>query len=274
MTIFKPLVTIIIPTWRSDATIIDAVNSVLAQTYRKFELLIMSDETSDFLRDRIAQINDDRVQLHEHEKSSQSKALNRSIKISNGKYICLLDADDMWLPQKLERQIATIKNNLLSFTSVLLMDSNNRIYHAKEHIYWQNNIKKYWMRKRFIVPSSIMIDTNLFQTVGIYNEKMDYCEDMEFILRIFEYTDKIISLQEYLTIHRVDHRSKTFHVGNNEYMKMLIWRHHLAHTDALRFMNLRVFILRFVTKYIIKNGSYYSKIPIREQKEHGPQFPI
>ncbi|RTR32539.1 glycosyltransferase family 2 protein [Shewanella atlantica] len=117
----ESLVSIIMPSYNSAKTIAQSIDSVLAQKYRNWELLITDDKSSD---DTLAIINkyrnkDKRIRLFENEINlGAGGSRNRSIKEAGGKYIAFLDSDDLWLADKLSIQIGYMqKNNVaLSYT--------------------------------------------------------------------------------------------------------------------------------------------------------------
>ncbi|MBW4593914.1 MAG: glycosyltransferase [Brasilonema angustatum HA4187-MV1] len=110
----KPLVSVIMNFLNAEKFIEEAIESVLAQTYNKWELLLIDDGSTDsstFIALRYAQKNPDQVIYLEHEAHQnlgKSTSRNLGIRKAKGDYIAFLDADDIWLPQKLERQIAIL----------------------------------------------------------------------------------------------------------------------------------------------------------------------
>lgn len=126
------MVSIIMPCYNSSKFIGDAIESVLAQTYQNWEILITDDCSSD---NSIAVINeyakrDSRVKLFMLEKNSGAAvARNKSIEEAKGRFIAFLDSDDMWTPQKLEKQLEFMrkKDCALSYTSILLCNEGGEI---------------------------------------------------------------------------------------------------------------------------------------------------
>ncbi|WP_198780489.1 glycosyltransferase family 2 protein [Shewanella putrefaciens] len=119
---YKPLVSIIMPSYNSSKTIAESIESVLAQTYHNWELLITDDVSVDDTKNIVRSYCeiDNRIKLFELDKNSGAGvSRNNSIRYSKGEYIAFLDSDDLWLPNKLSIQIEFMENNnvLLSYSA-------------------------------------------------------------------------------------------------------------------------------------------------------------
>ena len=117
--ISNELISIITPSYKSEKFISQTIESVLSQTYKNWEMIIVDDCSPDnsyeIIEDYVKK--DNRIKLIKLEKNSgPAVARNTAIKESRGRYIAFLDADDLWIPEKLEKQINFMKENDLSFT--------------------------------------------------------------------------------------------------------------------------------------------------------------
>ena len=126
------LVSIITPCYNSSKYIVEMIESVLAQTYQNWELLITDDCSTDNSRMIVMEYvaKDPRIKLFQLvENSGAGVARNNSIKNANGRYIAFLDSDDLWAPEKLERQLAFIKDNGYKFVfcQAIVIDTDNNI---------------------------------------------------------------------------------------------------------------------------------------------------
>lgn len=115
----KPLISIITPCYNASSVITHTIESVLAQTYHNWEMLIVDDCSADDSAEIIKKYSekDSRIKYFKTEKASGSPSLPRNIGIENarGKYIAFLDSDDLWLPEKLEKQEAYAEENGYNF---------------------------------------------------------------------------------------------------------------------------------------------------------------
>ncbi|AFL69137.1 glycosyltransferase family 2 protein [Sulfurospirillum barnesii] len=121
------LVSIITPSYNSELFISQTIESVLSQTYQNWEMIIVDDVSPDKSNDIVEEYSqrDSRIKLIRLEKNSgPAIARNTAIETAQGRYIAFLDADDVWLPEKLQKQIAFMQEKHLDFTycSYVLID--------------------------------------------------------------------------------------------------------------------------------------------------------
>ena len=113
----EELVSIIMPSYNTAKYIKESINSVLAQTYMKWELIIVDDCSTDNTDEVIASISDERIKYIKNDKNSGAAvSRNRALREATGKWIAFLDSDDIWHPKKLEKQISFMKKNNYKFT--------------------------------------------------------------------------------------------------------------------------------------------------------------
>lgn len=128
----NPLISIITPAYNSDRFIRQTMDSVLAQTYENWEMIIVDDHSTDktveYVKDY--QKRDPRIKLFQLNKNSGSAvARNTAMRNAKGRYIAFLDSDDMWYPEKLEKQIRFMqeKDIAFSFTKYRLMEEDGTV---------------------------------------------------------------------------------------------------------------------------------------------------
>jgi len=127
------LVSIVMPSYNADKFIADAIESVLNQTYAYWELIVVDDGSLDHTNEIVEAYakQDSRISLIKlKQNSGPAKARNKAIKEAKGRYIAFLDADDLWLPEKLKKQIMFMHKNNLSFTysSYHLIDEHGHMF--------------------------------------------------------------------------------------------------------------------------------------------------
>ena len=111
------LVSIIMPTYNCGRFISESIDSVLAQTYTAWELLIVDDCSTDNTAEIVAAYNDPRIHyLRNEQNEGAALTRNKALRAVKGRYIAFLDSDDLWHPDKLERQIAFMEQNGYAFT--------------------------------------------------------------------------------------------------------------------------------------------------------------
>ena len=128
----NPTVSVIIPTYNRAHLVDRAIQSVLNQTYKDFELIIVDDGSTDNTEDIIKEFQkkDERIKYIRHEENrGGSAARNTGIKAAKGEYIAFLDSDDEWLPIKLGRQISEFTNKskiALVYTGRIIIEEGER----------------------------------------------------------------------------------------------------------------------------------------------------
>lgn len=111
------LISIIMPTYNCGRFIKESIDSVLAQTYSNWELIIMDDCSTDDTKSVVHTYNDPRIHYLSNEHNmGAALTRNRALREAKGRYIAFLDSDDLWMPEKLEKQIAFMETNGYAFT--------------------------------------------------------------------------------------------------------------------------------------------------------------
>ena len=203
-----PLVSVIVPAYNAEQFIARTLLSVLNQTYKNLEILVIDDGSKDRTVEIVEQIakKDSRVVLLRQPNFGVAKARNLAIENAKGEYIAPIDADDIWYPQKIEKQIEVFLNSEpsvgLVYTWSVLIDESDRITNRSDEIssFHFLNIaavegKVYLplIYRNFIGNSSVpLIRKSCLNKVGNYNELLKErdaqgCEDWDLQLRIAEF---------------------------------------------------------------------------------------
>ena len=132
----RSLVSIIMPLYNCEEYIAESIESVISQTYNHWELIVVDDKSTDNSSIIVESyvLKDSRVKLVNLDTNEgPTKARNRAIKEANGRYIAFLDSDDMWLPDKLQYQIAFLNENnlLLTYSAYETMDENSKYINTR-----------------------------------------------------------------------------------------------------------------------------------------------
>ncbi|RDU37128.1 glycosyltransferase family 2 protein [Neobacillus piezotolerans] len=167
------LVSIITPVYNSEKYIADTVKSVVAQTYSKWELLIVDDCSTDNTREVVNDFKDQRIKyLKLNINSGAAAARNEALQRAKGKYIAFLDADDMWKPNKLEKQLKFMIENKIGFSFTgyeILREKENKVIKVPSTLNYSQ-----FMKNTIIGTLTVMINTELVGEVRLVNVKKDH----------------------------------------------------------------------------------------------------
>jgi glycosyltransferase involved in cell wall biosynthesis len=182
-----PKVSVIIPTYDRLSMLKEAVNSVLAQDFEDFELIVVDDGSTDGTADEMKRYGGRVRLLHHSENKGVSAARNQGILHAKGKYIAFLDSDDLWVKGKLKIQVAFLEDNphyALCYTDEIWIRRGKRVNPKAKHAKYSGWIFEKCLPLCTISPSSAMMRRSLFSKVGLFDEALPVCEDYDFWLRV------------------------------------------------------------------------------------------
>lgn len=180
-----PLVSVIIPTFNRRDVINEAIESVLQQSFKDFELIVADDGSTDGTGQLLEDYGDT-IRCLFQENKGPAAARNLGIEKANGLYISFLDSDDMWLPDKLFTQMDLILSNpdiKICYTDEIWIRNGVRVNQKKRHKKYDGRIFQYCLAMCIISPSSVLMHRDIFDHVGRFDENLMVCEDYDLWLR-------------------------------------------------------------------------------------------
>ncbi|PCJ01721.1 MAG: hypothetical protein COB14_03515 [Alphaproteobacteria bacterium] len=194
-----PLISVVVPTYNRPDFLIKTMCSILNQSYKNIELIIVSNGKSDDNENAAKSFNDDRVRYIDQENSGgPAGPRNHGMRLASGKYIAVCDDDDLWLSDKLEKQISAMEADFscgLCYTHMIFFDESGREWSDD-----RGDADFSSLCYRNVVPiSSVVLRADLVQKLGGFDESATVgdSEDYEFILR-YAYHTKLIFINEKL----------------------------------------------------------------------------
>jgi len=181
-----PAVSVIIPTYNRGWILREAIDSVLAQDFTDYEMLVVDDGSTDDTGEILDSYGRDLIVLRQ-DNQGVSAARNRGIAESRSQLIAFLDSDDRWLPRKLTRQVAFFQSNpaaQICQTEETWVRNGVRVNPKKRHKKLSGMIFEPSLALCLVSPSAVMIRKNLFDAVGVFDEQMPACEDYDLWLRV------------------------------------------------------------------------------------------
>jgi len=182
----KPLVSVVIPAYNRAWCLAEAVDSVLAQEFRGFELIVVDDGSTDETP-RLLEGYSEAIRVLRRENRGVSAARNAGIAAARTELIAFLDSDDLWLPGKLSRQVAFFSSHpgaLICQTEELWVKNGRRVNPAKRHRKRGGMIFEPSLDLCLVSPSAVMVRRELFERVGLFDESLPACEDYDLWLRV------------------------------------------------------------------------------------------
>jgi glycosyltransferase involved in cell wall biosynthesis len=181
-----PEVSIIIPTYNRRAMLLEAIDSVLAQSNQSFELIVVDDGSTDGSAEHLIQL-DKTIRVERIEHRGPGAARNRGVALANAPLIVFLDSDDFWAPTKLERQLVFMRANpdcAISQTNEIWIRNGRRVNPGLRHRKRAGDILIDSLRTCLISMSATMMCTELFRSLTGFDESMSAAEDYDLWLRI------------------------------------------------------------------------------------------
>ena len=160
------LVSVITPVYNAEKFIGQTIESVFNQTYKNLELILVDDVSTDRSVEIIKEYGEEHseiVYFLQTENSGAGVARNKALEIAKGQYVAFLDADDLWVPEKTERQIQLMrrKNSSFSYAAIEMIDEFGKMVKGKRSIK-ESCDYKYLLQNTIIATSSVIVDRNVF----------------------------------------------------------------------------------------------------------------
>ncbi len=181
-----PRVSAIIPTYNRKAFVLEAVDSVLTQTYGDYELIVVDDGSTDGTGEALKRYGAHVRYIFQANKGV-SAARNRGLEIAHGEFIAFLDSDDLWLPKKLEIQVAFMNKHPeveICYTDEVWIRRGVRVNPKRKHAKYSGWIYPHCLPLCIISPSSALMRRGLFEQVGTFDPHLPVCEDYDLWLRV------------------------------------------------------------------------------------------
>jgi glycosyltransferase involved in cell wall biosynthesis len=187
-----PVVSVVIPAYNTELFLPEAIESVLKQTYTDFEIIIVDDGSTDGTSDKAkSYLHDPRVHYIYQDNKGVCAARNTGIRKSQGGLVAFLDADDVWLSEKLEKQVLLFDENEVGLVYCMIehIDDDGNVL---PHLSWPHPVGatyKDMLHTNWIVGSgsSVVIRKNAFDKVGFFDEELRGLEDMDMWIRILRH---------------------------------------------------------------------------------------
>jgi glycosyltransferase involved in cell wall biosynthesis len=182
-----PRVSVIIPTFNRSKKVVRAVTSVLNQSFKDFEIIVVDDNSTDDTNQALAKYRSSITYVRKPVNRGVSAARNIGIESSAAPWIAFLDSDDYWLNDKLRAQMDFLDRSpetVACQTEEIWMRKGRRVNPRRKHKKPSGDIFKQSLKLCLVSPSSVILKRSLFEQVGFFDESLPAAEDYDLWLRI------------------------------------------------------------------------------------------
>ncbi len=209
------LISIIIPVYNGEKTIRETIYSVLNQTYKNLEIIIINDGSTDSTLEVISSIPNSNIKVFSYPNTGVSTSRNRGIALAKGEYISFIDADDLWIPDKLEAQFNALQENpqaAVAYSWTDWINESGEVIYGGGHHQISGDVYAHLFLGDFIEGgSNVLIRKSALDKVGIFDETVNFSEDWEMWLRLAaQYQFVVVPRTQIL--YRISHQSASCNV--------------------------------------------------------------
>jgi len=187
-----PQISVIIPAYNAERTIIETIQSVQQQTFQDFEIIVINDGSKDKTVELVQSIQDESVQIFSYENGGLPVARNRGISHATSEFIAFLDADDLWTADKLQLQLTALEQNpkagvAYSWTCFMDVDEQGKplSFLPSPRYSFAGNVYEKLLVSDFIHSgSNTLIRREAIESTGEFDPTLKSCEDWDYWLRL------------------------------------------------------------------------------------------
>jgi len=254
-------ISVVIPTHNRAPLLERAIESVIAQSHPVDEIIVVDDGSTDGTRDLI-ETRFPKINYIQQANKGVSKARNTGIQNTKCDWICLLDSDDSWQSDKLDKQVLALTvnpNYLICHTNETWYRNGEVLNQGKKHKKRGGRIFQHCLPLCAISPSSVIINKQIFSDVGLFDESLPACEDYDMWLRICcKYP--VLFLNKALTNKQGGHEDQLSrkHWGMDRFriiaLEKVIESNNLNETDRQAAINMLLNKIALFLKGAVKHG--------------------
>lgn len=183
-----PLISVIIPVFNGEKTILETIESVLNQTFTDIELIVIDDGSRDSTLSVVSKVRDPRLKIFSYTNAGVANSRNRGLSHASGKFVAFLDADDLWTPDKLEAQLKALMENpqaAVAYSWVDYIDQSGKFFRAANRVAITGDLyEKMLVNSVLENGSNPLIRKQAFAEVGGFNQEFSPADDWDMWLRL------------------------------------------------------------------------------------------
>lgn len=279
---FYPKISIIIPTYNRGWLLVESIKSVINQTYKNIEIIVVDDGSTDDTKNIVGEFQkkDNRiVYIYETNSGGPSRPKNTGVGKATGEYVSFLDDDDEWLPEKLEKQISLFStDNNKNIPAIVSCDSvvvnrqkETPVFSRKKEI----GLKSILI-KNSIFTGTVLIKTSTIKDMELFDEKLNFLEDWDLWIRILSNNDNIKFCPNILFKYNIREDNTTKTTGGSKKIEALIYVFNKNISLYEKYNVSHIIMFRMAVKYyLIKKYSLAKKyfgLSIQKNKMYLPSY--
>jgi glycosyltransferase involved in cell wall biosynthesis len=202
-----PTVSVVVPAYNQAHYLPEALQSILAQSYCDYEIIVVDDASTDATKDVMQQYGDN-VRYVYQENQGLAGARNTGIRLARGAYVALLDSDDVWLPCFLQEMMAAVNRDAAAtayYCRAQCMDAEGLLLPQilSVQLPAPDQLYQALLRANFIVPSTVILHRSSATTAGLFDPNFRRLQDWEFWLRLLRAGHRFIGVDQCLVHYRL-----------------------------------------------------------------------
>lgn len=270
----KKLVSVIIPSYDHEKYIKECVLSVLNQTYKNLEVFVMDDKSTDNSAEVLKKIKDSRLKVFFSNKNEGTvRTINKLMKKCNGEYIAIIGSDDVWIKNKIEKQVDYLNKNKdigAVFSNAEIIDENNNIYEEDDSfnsdIFKCDNIKSgermriFFENGNHLCHSSSLIRSDVVKKIGLYNVVYRQLHDFDYWVRLINDFNIYIMDEKLVRYRRFKKEQKNLSNNSCESVIRLVNENNEIINWMFKNINDNVFIEGFKDLFVNENSHTFEEL--------------
>jgi glycosyltransferase involved in cell wall biosynthesis len=266
-----PSVSVVIPTYNSATFLKDAIESVLGQTYSDFEIIVIDDGSTDDTEDVLRSFGE-RISYVKQENKGVSAARNHGIRLARAQYVAFLDADDLWVPQKLAEQIPLLDKDagiglvysdwtIVSEQGVSVSSFHSSRPPASGHVFSE------LIETGFILTSGTVVRRSCLNEVGDFDESLSIAQDYDLWLRIC-YRWKVGVVNKALVTKRSWNGSLSSNLSKTAAERIALFEKMLRNFDDMTTQNRRLVRSQLAINYWDVGYDHFDRLMLKEARKN------
>ncbi len=246
-------ISVIIPVFNGEKTIKETIDSILNQTFKSIELIIIDDGSTDSTVEIIENISDSRIKLFYYPNGGLSTSRNRGISLAQGEYISFIDADDLWTPDKLESQWQALQENPqadVAYSWTDYIDESSNFLKSGRRIKANGDAFSKLLLFNFLENgSNPLIRQKALEKVGVFDESLTAAEDKDMWLRLAA-NYEFVCVEKPQILYRISTNSMSSNLKRQETASLKVIERAFIYPKAEKLQHLKKQSLSYLYQYL------------------------